>query len=110
MRRAVRICLGPGCRRLVRGGGYCDDCRPARNDREYDRRRGPRLYGAAWRKRRDAHLRANPYCVDCERSGRLVAADEADHIVPHRGDPVLFDGPIQSLCRTCHSLKTRRGL
>jgi hypothetical protein len=30
----------------------------------------------------------------------------ADHVVPHRGDPDLFwQGALQSLCATCHSLR-----
>jgi 5-methylcytosine-specific restriction protein A len=55
-----------------------------------------------WRKRRSQHLALSPYCVYCERRGIVTIATVADHITPHRGDPVLFDGPIQSLCARCH--------
>lgn len=66
------------------------------------------LYDWAWQKRRAAHLRAYPLCVFCERDQRTTLATVADHITPHRGDPVLFKGPIQSLCKTCHdSVKQR---
>lgn len=35
--------------------------------------------------------------------GRVTAATVADHVTPHRGDPALFAGPLQSLCGPCHS-------
>ena len=35
--------------------------------------------------------------------GRVTAASVADHVEPHRGDPVKFEGPLQSLCASCHS-------
>ena len=33
---------------------------------------------------------------------KVTAATVADHITPHRGDPILFEGPLQSLCKECH--------
>jgi hypothetical protein len=40
----------------------------------------------------------------CLQTGRLTAATVADHIEPHRGDPVKFwKGELQSLCDTCHN-------
>jgi hypothetical protein len=36
--------------------------------------------------------------------GKVTPATVADHIEPHRGDPVKFAGPIQSLCLPCHSI------
>jgi hypothetical protein len=35
--------------------------------------------------------------------GQASIATVADHITPHRGDPVLFAGPLQSLCAPCHN-------
>lgn len=62
------------------------------------------LYNRAWRRRRAAQLRAHPTCRLCEELRGLVrAATVADHIQPHRGDPVLFAGRLQSLCAGCHS-------
>ena len=61
------------------------------------------LYDRHWRKRRAAQLRLHPLCVFCMKSrGDITAATVADHITPHRGDPVLFAGPLQSLCKFCH--------
>ena len=69
---------------------------------------GQRGYDYRWQQRREAHLMAQPLCCYCERNGLTVPATIADHIVPHRGDPALFDGPIQSLCASCHSSAKQR--
>lgn len=62
------------------------------------------LYDRRWRKRRDRQLAAHPLCRLClELDGHIVSAVIADHIEPHRGDPVKFAGPLQSLCVTHHS-------
>lgn len=62
------------------------------------------LYDRRWQKRREAQLRAEPLCRLCMAiRGRAVAASIADHVVPHRGDPELFEGALQSLCASCHS-------
>ena len=65
------------------------------------------LYGYAWQKRRAQQLRDEPLCrMHMQMRGEVVAATVADHITPHRNDPILFSGPLQSLCKTCHdSLK-----
>jgi len=56
-----------------------------------------------WRARRARQLAEHPLCAICQIFGRVTAATVADHIKPHRGDPVKFEGPLQSLCATCHS-------
>ena len=62
------------------------------------------LYNSrAWRRRRLEQLRAHPLCKLClDLRGKVTAASVADHITPHRGDPALFEGPLQSLCKHCH--------
>ncbi len=62
-----------------------------------------RGYDWAWKRRRARHLSEYPLCAYCLREGRATVATVCDHIVPHRGDRALFDGPIQSLCASCHS-------
>ncbi len=60
-----------------------------------------------WRRRRAQQLRAQPLCEACLKRGIVTVANEVDHITPHRGDEAAFRfGPIQSLCRQCHSRKT----
>lgn len=63
---------------------------------------GP-LYDRRWRARRERQLREHPLCRLCmDVRGEVRAARVADHIVPHRGDPALFEGALQSLCKSCH--------
>ena len=98
----------PGCPRLVpRGKKYCDE--HAALHPEESRPAAPRGYDARWRKARRRYLEKHPLCVMCMKDGRYVRATDVDHIVPHRGDPVLFwdEGNWQALCHRCHSRKTR---
>jgi 5-methylcytosine-specific restriction endonuclease McrA len=60
------------------------------------------LYDYRWQKRRARQLRDEPLCRICAALGRVVVAVVADHVVPHRGDPALFEGELQSLCKLCH--------
>ncbi|HEY1723971.1 MAG TPA: HNH endonuclease signature motif containing protein [Steroidobacteraceae bacterium] len=63
-----------------------------------------RDYGRRWRTARARFLRQHPLCTYCQRQGFTVAATCVDHIVPHRGDLVLFwdETNWQSLCQPCH--------
>lgn len=68
-----------------------------------------RLYVSAhWRRLRVLVLSAQPLCVICERSGRIVAATQVDHVTPHKGNINLFydQSNLQPLCQSCHSKKT----
>ena len=71
-----------------------------------------RGYDYKWQKAREQYLRDNPLCVYCDRHGLTVAANVADHRIPHRGDQELFwnQDNWQSLCKTCHdSVKQAEG-
>jgi len=64
-----------------------------------------RLYcTAAWRRLREAQLRAHPLCRMHQELGQTVMASVVDHQVPHRGDADLFldAANLQSLCKQCH--------
>jgi 5-methylcytosine-specific restriction enzyme A len=81
--------------------------------RELDRARpsaARRGYGPRWRRARQAYLARHPLCVPCEAAGRLEPATVVDHVVPHRGDTVLFwdEANWQGLCKRCHDAKTAR--
>ena len=69
-----------------------------------------RGYGYKWQQARAGYLAKHPLCVECERQGRVVAATDVDHIIPHRGDMDLFwdSSNWQPLCHPCHSAKTAR--
>ena len=70
---------------------------------------GPLYHTARWLRRRQAQLRNEPLCRYCMDRGEVTAATVVDHIIPHRGDPVLFwASPVQSLCATHHSGSKQR--
>lgn len=82
---------------------------PRQDDRPSAHQRG---YTARWQVARKAYLRDHPLCVRCEKAGLLVPATCVDHIIPHRGDELLFwasETNWQSLCNRCHCQKTGKG-
>lgn len=104
-----RPCKEHGCPALV-DRGYCDRHQRVQRvrverSRESSCKRG---YDRTWRKQREVELAAEPLCRECLKHGRTTPATIRDHIIPHRGDPVLFRDPAnrQSLCKSCHDIKT----
>ena len=79
---------------------------PSGRPRPSARERG---YTTEWDRARLDHLRDEPLCRMCSAEGRVVGADEVDHIVPHMGDMALFwdRSNWQSLCRSHHLEKSR---
>lgn len=67
-----------------------------------------RGYGHKWREARAAYLAEHPFCAECKKHDLLVLATEVDHIVPHKGNPILFwtIENWQSLCGTHHKQKS----
>lgn len=63
-----------------------------------------------WKAGRRQHLNANPWCVECLKTGRHKPATHVDHRTPHRGDLRLFwdRSNWDGLCHRCHSAKTAR--
>lgn len=97
---------------LVHGGARCPT-HQAVERKQYDEKRGSsskRGYGSRWQKARDGFLRAHPLCAEHDRRGMVVPATVVDHIIPHKGDMVLFwdSSNWQSLCKPCHDEKTAR--
>lgn len=104
-----RPCAAHGCGVLVERGRCA--AHQSQQRQAHDSTRGnsaERGYDNKWRKARQGYLRSHPLCVECERQGRVTAADVVDHITPHRGDMTLFwnSNNWQSLCTTCHNIKT----
>jgi 5-methylcytosine-specific restriction enzyme A len=108
----MRYCLRPGCGAKV-ATGYCPQhARPSAARRGYTR---------AWEKRARAFLARHYYCgmrpggvapvrSQCHAQGIRRLATLVDHVVPHNGNPALFDdeaGNWQALCARCHAAKTR---
>ena len=72
------------------------------------RRKKKSGYGAQWKSISVAWLRDHPMCVRCEQRDRRVVAVHADHIIPVSVAPARVHDltNIQSLCRSCHTIKT----
>ncbi len=114
--RIPRACRQPGCPLLTtKADGYClkhAHCgQQQRQQRRYkDRRPSPsaRGYDRHWQKARRLFLLDHPLCVRCAERRLIVAASIVDHIVPHRGDRLVFwdRDNWQALCKRCHDKKT----
>jgi 5-methylcytosine-specific restriction protein A len=87
------------------------DIPPAERRGSFSQAAAGLISSKAWRRASKAFLAVNPMCAECLRQGRDTLAVHVDHVVPHRGDEVLFweESNWQPLCRPCHSRKTQRG-
>jgi 5-methylcytosine-specific restriction protein A len=103
-------CAQPGCHNLV-DVGFCDKCKsnPAlAHERKSANERG---YTYRWQKLAKAYLRLHPFAVDVfgtHEPGRVYVAEVVDHIIPHKGDQILFwsVSNLQGLTAADHSRKT----
>ena len=117
----MQFCAQQGCSEIV-PRGRCNQHRTIP-----DRARGTfreRGYTARWDRRAAAFKRLYPLCgmrpnglrpvmSQCHSEGRTTIATQVDHVVPHKGDPVLMWDELhnwQSLCSACHTRKTTAGL
>ena len=102
----LRRCSYPGCRNKVKSG-RCEEHKP-KDNRPSSRARG---YDHKWSKYREQYLKHHPLCVMCLEKGIYTPATVIDHIKPvenGQADPLFWVGSNhQSLCRDCHSYKTR---
>ena len=106
---ALRLCTYPGCTNLVRVG------RCALHGKQPDRLFphdpvSTRLYNSArWKQIRKEHLIDEPLCRECAKQDKHKLGSHVDHINPHNGDEKkFFAGPFQTLCLSCHTIKTNR--
>lgn len=113
----LRICAHGGCSEIAEEGSrfckrHASDADIPKYRERYDTHGGKsaakRGYGRKWQKLRAWYIAGHPWCEECLKHGRFTKATDVDHIVPHKGDPVLlFDAcNLQSLCHACHSRKT----
>jgi 5-methylcytosine-specific restriction enzyme A len=116
--KSKKPCSYPGCSELV-SSSYCEKHQKIHDEsREIQRRQSGdihrsldllKMYDRKWKKRRAVHLTSHPWCEDCMSRGIYEPATEVHHMIPHKGDQVLFmTSPLLSLCKPCHSSRTNR--
>ena len=108
---APKPCNHPGCGVLVRDGTSRCEKHKRVEAKAHDAKRGSaheRGYSVAWQRARLGFLKSHPLCKRCADDDRVVVATVVDHIVPHKGDKVLFwdHDNWQPLCKPCHDRKT----
>jgi 5-methylcytosine-specific restriction protein A len=109
--RPLHPCSYPGCPELTQER-FCE--KHKQQDRKrVDERRGSansRGYNYKWQKVREQELKEEPLCRECLKNNIITIATVRDHIIPHKGDPVLFwdKNNRQSLCKRCHDIKTAK--
>jgi 5-methylcytosine-specific restriction endonuclease McrA len=83
-----------------------------RSRSDYQRRgtRQQQGYTNEWLRAAADYRRRHPLCKMCMDRGRITPCQCVDHVIPHRGDPVLFwdEDNWQSLCNPCHNGPKRR--
>ena len=109
--KSLKPCRKVGCTALTRSG-YCEQHTRYYNNHYDDNRESAnkRGYNYKWQKYRAVFLAKNPFCTEHLKENKYVIATVVDHIVPHKGDMVLFwnEKNHQGLCESCHSRKTVR--
>jgi 5-methylcytosine-specific restriction protein A len=62
-----------------------------------------------WRDLRNWHIKQHPLCEACKSVGQFVAGEVVDHIKPiSKGGAMLDYNNLQTLCKTCHAIKTAK--
>lgn len=89
----------------------CANPRPCKDHPDHvDRRKNAndRGYTSKWHRYSKAYLKRHPFCaIRGERCA--IIATCTDHVLPHRGDMVLFwdETNHQPACETCHNRKSQ---
>ena len=107
--------VSPGAARFISGG----EAMPRKPGEQYATKRRKykeRRYNASrparhgfyatpeWRRLRDWYRGRHPLCEECQRQGRVRAAELVHHKVEiSQGGEPLDVGNLESLCRSCHS-------
>lgn len=59
-----------------------------------------------WKRKRAFQLRKIPLCEICLSIKKVTAATVVDHIVPWENQTDFLKNDLQSLCHSCHNMKT----
>lgn len=104
-------CVVVGCRQPVTSRGRCHPHAVPR-DRPRANVAVRRLYRTVrWQRLRRLVLSEEPLCCDCQAEGHVQPSEDVDHVIPHRGDSVLFWSRknLVGRCHAHHAAKTARG-
>lgn len=83
--------------------------RPWNKQRQRVEYREPRYNTRRWQKVRRVGLLKEPWCAECLKNNLYITAKIRDHIVPVSQGGEFWDTKNhQSLCATCHQIKTNR--
>jgi len=105
------LCTYPGCNIVVEGRKHRCPKHRAPSNQTHDARRGSassRGYDSRWSRIRAVHLAIEPLCRACKAKGFIVVATQVDHMVPLASGGTHAEDNLQSLCASCHSIKTGR--
>jgi 5-methylcytosine-specific restriction protein A len=104
-------CKYPLCSELIETGErFCPSHKQPTS--EYEKKRNSinsKVYNTTWRRLRRLKLNNNPLCERCLAKGKVIQAEEVDHVISVSQQPelLLVMDNLQSLCTPCHSKKTR---
>lgn len=101
-----RPCAYPGCGRLADSEQYCAEHKKVVAKRYNQYQRDPasnKRYGRSWKRIRDRYIKAHPLCEECEKNGRIKAAEEVHHILPLSKGGGNETSNLMALCKSCHS-------
>jgi 5-methylcytosine-specific restriction protein A len=98
--KPLKYCSIPGCPNKTRGS-KCKAHGGGSWEGRHDRHAAG--YGYDWTKRRNAHIKANPYCVLCG-----AKATDVDHVLNKARGGTDEASNLRSLCKRCHHRKTAR--
>jgi len=103
------------CKKVLSSKTYCAACQieidrhqlAKAYKRSIDTDHG-KTYNGRWHKASKLYRIDHPLCAMCQADGRVTPAQCVDHIIPHKGDGVLFWDQTnwQSLCYHHHNIKT----
>ena len=63
----------------------------------------PTAVWPAWKRIRDRYIKAHPLCEECEKQGKLTAAEEVHHKLPLSKGGNNERSNLMALCKSCHS-------